>query len=74
MSEEQTAPAAEEAAPDLNMNDLAAMRNLIDVVTQRGAFKAEELSVVGALYEKLDKFVKAATPKEEATEEVAETA
>lgn len=36
-----------------------AMRNLIEVVTQRGAFKANELSLVGALYDKLNGFLEA---------------
>jgi hypothetical protein len=47
-------------APDLNLNDLLAMRNLIDVVTTRGAFKANELSSVGVLFDKLNAFLEAA--------------
>jgi hypothetical protein len=54
---EATAPTA---APDLNLNDLLAMRNLIDVVTTRGAFKANELSSVGVLFDKLNVFLEAA--------------
>lgn len=49
-----------QAAPDLNLNDLLAMRNLIDVVTTRGAFKANELSSVGVLFDKLNAFLEAA--------------
>jgi hypothetical protein len=52
----ETAPAQ---APDLNVNDLLALRNLIDVVTQRGAFKANELSSVGILFDKLEAFLQA---------------
>lgn len=51
---------AAQAAPDLNLNDLLAMRNLIDVVTTRGAFKANELSSVGVLFDKLNAFLEAA--------------
>jgi hypothetical protein len=36
------------------------MRSLIDVVTQRGAFKATELSGVGTLFDKLNRFLEAA--------------
>lgn len=54
----QPAPAAQ---PELNINDLVAMRNLIDVVTQRGVFKANELSSVGVLFDKLNSFIDAAT-------------
>lgn len=65
MSEEQTntqaAPETEQQpAPELNINDLLSMRSLIDVVTQRGAFKAAELSGVGLLYDKLNRFLEAA--------------
>lgn len=50
--------AAEPAkAPELNINDLVAMRNLIDVVTKRGAFQANELSSVGQLFDKLNAFL-----------------
>ena len=57
----ETAPAQEQVAPpELNINDLVAMRSLIDVVTQRGAFKATELSGVGMLYDKLNRFLEAA--------------
>ena len=52
-----------ESAPvtptELNINDLVAMRNLIDVVTKRGAFQANELSSVGVLYDKLNGFLEA---------------
>lgn len=51
----QTAP-----PPELNINDLVAMRSLIEVVTQRGAFKANELSGVGMLFDKLNRFLEAA--------------
>jgi hypothetical protein len=53
----ETAPAA---APELNINDLVAMRNVIDVVTKRGAFQANELSSVGQLFDKLNAFLDAA--------------
>lgn len=59
----------EQKAPELNLNDLAAMRNLIDVVTQRGAFKANELSAVGVLYDKLNSFLEASQKAQEATAE-----
>lgn len=58
------------ASPELSITDLLAMRNLIDVVTQRGAFKANELSSVGVLYDKLDAFVDASQKTQEASKEV----
>lgn len=59
----------EQKSPELNLNDLLAMRNLIDVVTQRGAFKANELSSVGILYDKLNAFLEASQKAQEASEE-----
>ena len=53
----------------LNVQDLVDIANLIDVVTQRGAFRADELSAAGALYDKLKTFLATLMPKEETTEE-----
>jgi len=38
--------------------------NIIDLATQRGAFKAAEAGQVGTCFEKLVAFVKANTPEE----------
>ena len=54
-NEETAAP--EEAAADLNLNDLAALRSIIDAASTRGAFKANEMVAVGTVYNKLDKFL-----------------
>jgi hypothetical protein len=40
------------------LNDFATMVNLIDICTERGAFKGNELLAVGSLREKLAEFVK----------------
>ena len=56
--EAQTAPAPEQSAeasqqaqgPDLNVNDLVALKNIIEVATTRGAFKATELEAVGKTF------------------------
>jgi hypothetical protein len=53
----------------LNVQDLVDIANLIDVVTQRGAFRADELSAAGALYDKLKTFLATLMPKEGASEE-----
>lgn len=61
----------EQTAPQLNLNDFAIIINIIDVCTERGAFKGNELLTVGTLREKLAGFVKANTPTQEpVTEEV----
>lgn len=65
INEEQATPAP---APDLNLNDLSAMRSLIEVVTQRGAFKATELSAAGQLFDKLNAFLTAAEAQAKANQ------
>jgi hypothetical protein len=59
------APAAEPTqSPDLNVSDLAALRSIIEVATQRGAFKAAELEAVGKAFNKLNAFLEAVAKKE----------
>jgi hypothetical protein len=69
--EAQTAadqPVAQETpqtqSPDLNVNDLAALRSIIEVATTRGAFKATELEAVGKTFNKLNTFLEAVAKKE----------
>lgn len=61
---EKTQEAASQG-PDLNISDLAALKSVIEVATQRGAFKAQELEAVGKIFNKLDAFLEAVTNKEE---------
>lgn len=53
---QQSAQAAQQA-PDLNINDLAAVKSIIEVATQRGAFRANELEAVGKTFNKLETFL-----------------
>lgn len=48
-------PAAQ--APEFTINDLNALRSIVEIATQRGAFKANELSLVGQTYDKLNVFL-----------------
>ena len=60
MSEEENMPAetAESAeAPTLGVNDLKLMANIIEVVSNRGAIKANEMAAVGSLYNNLMNFL-----------------
>jgi len=59
------AAAPQPTAPDLNNTDLAAVRNIIDIASQRGAFKANELEVVGKTYNKLTAFLDSVNKKEQ---------
>ena len=51
----------EESTPEqgaqLSINDLAAMKSIIDTASSRGAFKPNEMMVVGQTYNKLVAFL-----------------
>jgi hypothetical protein len=52
------APTAPEApANDLSINDLQAMKVIIDIASSRGAFKPNEMIAVGQTYTKLESFL-----------------
>lgn len=57
------APATEGQAAeqnyDLTVQDLSALKNIIDVAAQRGAFKPNEMQAVGTVYNKLSGFLDA---------------
>lgn len=64
MSEENKAveqpkeiPPATPQNTDLNINDLIAIRNILEVASQRGAFRAAELETVGKTFNKLNAFL-----------------
>jgi len=63
---QQEVPAQEQQpAPDLNLNDLAALRSIVDVASTRGAFRANELEAVGKVYNKLAAFLDSVTAKKD---------
>jgi hypothetical protein len=43
----------------LTLSDLASLKNLIEAATARGAFRANEMTTVGSIYDKLDAFLAA---------------
>lgn len=53
-------PQPQDAAPNLSLQDLVTVAQIIQITTQRGAFRAEELQNVGALYNKLVAFLESA--------------
>ena len=56
------------AAPGLSIGDMATLKSIVEVASTRGAFRAEEMEVVGRTYNKLAAFVTAAIPQPEAEE------
>jgi hypothetical protein len=53
----QTTAQDSAADNDLNINDLNAMKQIIDIASGRGAFKAGEMEAVGKIYNKLSNFL-----------------
>lgn len=51
--------AAEQTAPSLTLQDLVLVAQIIQIGSQRGTFRAEELAEVGTLYTKLIAFLQA---------------
>ncbi len=61
-------------ANELNIQDLALARAVIELATERGTFKANEMANVGALYNKLDAFLKEVEAQAKAAQEGAKAA
>lgn len=60
MSDETQTPAQpEQASANLSIQDLLLVVQTIQVTAQRGAFRAEELSNIGGLYDRLVAFLTA---------------
>jgi uncharacterized protein YfkK (UPF0435 family) len=55
--EKNVTPAPEVSQDDLNINDLNALRQIIEVTNSRGSFKASEMEAVGKVYNKLARFL-----------------
>jgi hypothetical protein len=52
----------------ITLNDLALVVTIVDVCSQRGAFKGDELAAVGNLRQKFAELVKASQPQQPAAE------
>ena len=60
------APEEQQAGPDLTVQDLQALKSIIDVASQRGAFKPNEMMTVGQTYNKLETFLGAVAKQQPA--------
>lgn len=50
---------SQEEGIELTVNDLSALKQIIDVASSRGAFKPNEMTVIGNTYTKLESFLTA---------------
>jgi hypothetical protein len=57
--------------PELSVNDLLQVRAVVELAVRRGSFQANELTAVGAIYDRLNNFLNAVAPpaQPQATEE-----
>jgi hypothetical protein len=62
--ENQTQPPAQ-----LTITDMASVLNIIDVACARGAFRANEMSALGPVYDRLKMFVDASAALAKATDD-----
>jgi translation initiation factor IF-2 len=58
--------------PSLTLNDLAVLRNVIEVAISRGTFKADEITVVGQTYDKLKAWLDSVAAQQAAEQPAAE--
>ena len=58
--------ATEQQGPDLTVQDLQALKSIIDVASQLGAFKPNEMMTVGQTYGKLETFLAAVAQQQPA--------
>mgnify|MGYP000647891802 FL=1 len=64
-----------EANPnELTIQDLATMKGIIDVASERSAFKPKEMAAVGIIYNKLEMFLKDVEEQQKAAQEAAAAA
>jgi len=66
MSETNNNQQDQDQSIELTVNDLNALKQIIDVASSRGAFKPNEMTSVGTVYTKLDNFLKAVAAQQQA--------
>lgn len=57
--EQDTQTPEQQSAPSLSLQDLLLVVQTLQVVTQRGAIKADEMTNIGGLYDRLVNFLTA---------------
>lgn len=74
--EEVETPATEQterAVPDsISLNDLQVLLQIVDLASQRGAFRGAELTQVGAIFDKLNAFLTFIAEQQKARDEATE--
>jgi len=58
----------QQESTDLTINDLNALKTIIDIASSRGAFKPNEMVAVGQTYTKLDTFLATVAKQQQAAQ------
>jgi hypothetical protein len=66
MTDVQNTQETQAPSNDLSVNDLNAMKVIIDIASSRGAFKPNEMVAVGQTYTKLTSFLDAVAAQQKA--------
>tara|TARA_X000000368_G_C22994704_1_gene696054 strand:- start:742 stop:1032 length:291 start_codon:yes stop_codon:yes gene_type:complete len=65
----EEAMSGENVPESIGLNELAVLAQVVDLATQRGAFRANELTQVGQVYDKLNAFLTFIREQQEANAE-----
>ena len=68
-NQQPAADAPQQSSTELTINDLNAMKVIIDIASSRGAFKPNEMVAVGQTYTKLETFLNAVAAQQAASKE-----
>ena len=56
---------SEQTSASVGLADIGFLLQIVEICTQRGAFRADELSQVGPVYDKVKAFLQANMPKKD---------
>jgi hypothetical protein len=70
LEQTQASDTTEGMAPEsISLNDLQVLANIVDLASQRGAFRGNEMTQVGAVFDKLTSFLQQVAAAQAATED-----
>ena len=58
--------------PSVSIGDIMAVKQILEVATSRGAFRASELTQVGTVYDRISAWIDTVVPAQEVSEESTE--
>ena len=74
MAEQEVQQGAPATPESVNLSDLGTLLQIVDLATQRGAFRGAELTQVGTVFDKLNAFLSYVQEQQQATAEAEENA